>query len=293
MNGKRFELIADMLLLSVTISWGSTFVIVKKAIEQIPTFAFLSLRFWIASLLLWIIMAPRLSKMKLSIVKDGIVLGTILFLAYAFQTVALLFTYSSIVGFLTGLNVAIVPFLAIFITKRPPKPQSLIGVLLSIIGMTLLSVTHGLHISEGDWLTIICAVFVALQIVMTDVYSRRSDPLLLTAVEITIVAIFSTTTSLLTEPYTLPHCISRYMVTDLVVTSMFATVYAFIIQNTMQRFTTPTKTAVIFTMEPVFAGVFGYLLGHELLSARQYLGALLIFIGILIMELAPAKDRSF
>ncbi len=286
------EHIADALLLSVTIFWGSTFIIVKKSIEMMPTFAFLSVRFWIASIMLFVIFFPKLKKINKKIIRDGSILGAMLFLSYAFQTVALEYAKASIVGFLTGLNVAIVPIFSTLLIKKIPSIYSQIGVFLSLIGVFLMSANSDFTISFGGILAIICAIFISIHIILTDKFSRQYDTYLLTIIQITVLAILSTITSLSSEPYIIPHKINLYLVFSFIITSLFATVYAFIIQTTMQQYTTPTKTALIFTMEPVMSGVFGYLLGGEILSLRGYTGGLIILTGILIAEFAPMLKKK-
>ncbi|AEA34068.1 DMT family transporter [Hippea maritima] len=281
------EYIADLMLLSVTVFWGSTFIVVKKSIEIIPTFAFLSIRFWIATLLLVIIFHKRLVNINKRLLKDGVVLGVVLFLAYAFQTVALEYSKATIVGFLTGLNVIITPFLSALLIKKIPRIYSQIGAVFAFIGMTMMSLNENLSLSYGDILGVICAVFVAIQIVLTDKYSRRNDTYLLTVVEISILAILSSIISITTETHIIPQHFSWYLVFSFLITAVFATVYAFIVQNTAQKYTTPTKTAIIFIMEPVFAAVFGYFLGGEVLSFRAYVGAFVMFIGLFISEIGP------
>ncbi len=279
------EHIADLLLFSVTIFWGSTFIIVKKSIEIMPTFAFLSLRFWLASLILTVIFFPKLKNINKYILKDGILLGIMLFLAYAFQTVALQYSKASVVGFLTGLNVVMVPIMSAVIIKKVPSIYSQIGVFLALIGVALMSLHGEFSISPGDSLAIICAFFVSVHILMTDKFSRKYDTYLLTTIEIIVLAILSTFTSMAKEPYLIPQHFSSYLIVSLLITSVFATVYAFVIQTTMQQYTTPTKTALIFTMEPVMSVIFGYTLGGEILTLKGYIGSLTIFIGLIIAEL--------
>ena len=278
------EHIADLLLLSVTVFWGSTFIIVKKSIEIMPTFAFLSIRFWMASLILAVIFFPKLKKLNKQILRDGGLLGLMLFLSYAFQTVSLEYSKASVVGFLTGLNVVIVPILSAVVIKKMPRIYSQIGVFFALIGVALMSLNENFSISAGDSLAIICAFFISVHILMTDKFSRKYDTCLLTTIQITVLAILSTITSLIREPYLIPSTFDSYLIFSFVITSIFATVYAFIIQTTMQQYTTPTKTALIFTMEPVMAGLFGYLLGKEVLPLRGYIGSVIIFMGILIAE---------
>jgi drug/metabolite transporter (DMT)-like permease len=278
------EHIADFLLLSVTVFWGSTFVIVKKSIEIMPTFAFLSLRFWLASLVLCVMFFPKFKKLNKTVLIDGALLGLMLFLSYAFQTVALEYSKASVVGFLTGLNVVIVPILSAFVIKKMPRIYSQVGVFFALIGVALMSLNENFSISWGDSLAIICAFFISVHILMTDRFSRKYDTYLLTTIQITVLAILSTVVSIAKEPYLIPEHFDSYLIFSLIITSLFATVYAFIIQTTMQKYTTPTKTALIFTMEPVMAGVFGYLLAGEILPLRGYLGSIVIFLGILIAE---------
>ncbi|WP_022670841.1 DMT family transporter [Hippea alviniae] len=282
------EYIADLLLLSVTIFWGSTFIIVKESINMMPTFAFLSIRFWIASILLILMFSYKLKHLNRELIRDGVILGIVLFLAYAFQTVALEYEKASIVGFLTGLNVIFTPILSAFLLKKVPSVFSQVGALLAFVGMGMMSFKGGLSLSKGDLLTIICAIFVAIQIVLTDRYSRKHDTYLLTVVEITILAILSTLVNLASEPYLFPKKWNMYLIGSFLITAIFATVYAFVIQNTAQKYTTPTKTAIIFVMEPVFAAIFGYLLGGEVLSLRAYIGAVIMFAGLFMAEVGPA-----
>ncbi len=279
------EHIADLFLLSVTVFWGSTFIIVKKSIEIMPTFAFLSLRFWLASAILIVLFFPKFKKLNRTIIRDGVLLGIMLFLSYAFQTVALEYSKAGVVGFLTGLNVVMVPIMSALIVRKIPSAYSQIGVFLALIGVALMSFRAGFSVSFGDSLAIVCAFFVSVHILMTDRFSRKYDTYLLTTIEITVLAVLSTVTSLAKEPYLIPEHFSGYIVTSLIITAVFATVYAFVVQTTMQQYTTPTKTALIFTMEPVMSAVFGYILGGEVLSLRGYVGALTIFIGLVVAEL--------
>ena len=285
------ELIADLFLLSVTIFWGSTFIIVKKSIEMMPTFAFLTIRFFIATVLLVIMFFPKLKQLNKEILRDGVILGVVLFLAYAFQTVALQYAKASVVGFLTGLNVIFTPIFSAVFLKKMPRIYSQIGAVLAFIGVFLMSAGDSLTFSIGEILTIICAIFVAFQIILTDKYSRRHDTYLLTVIEIATLTVCSWIVSLLTEPYVLPEHFSNYLIFSFIITAVFATVYAFVVQNTAQKYTTPTKTAIIFIMEPVFAGIFGYMLGGEVLSLKGYIGALIMFAGLFISEIGPALKR--
>ncbi len=293
MNSKKKEYIADFLLFTVTLFWGSTFIIVKQSIAEMPVFAFLGIRFYIASIILFFFSFYRIKNINLKLIRDGLFLGVMLFLSYAFQTVALLYEKATVVGFLTGLNVVMVPIIAAFFFKRLPAPSSIIGVILAAAGIFLLSSNGNFLANRGTILGIICALFISMHILLTDRYSKIYDIYLLTFIEIFTVAVFSTIISLIFEPRFLPETISHFLLFSFIITSVFATAYAFIIQTTAQKYTTPTRAALIFTAEPVSAAFFGYIMGGELLTIRGYIGAFLILLGILVAEFLPSRIRSF
>ncbi|GMT43891.1 MAG: membrane protein [bacterium] len=292
-NSKKREHIADFLLFTVTLFWGSTFIIVKESIAIMPVFAFLGIRFFIASIILFFVVIFRLRRINLELIKNGVFLGIVLFLSYAFQTVALLHTKATVVGFLTGLNVVIVPVLAAIFFSRRPAVSSAAGVLFAATGIFMLSSNGSFLLETGDILGILCAVFISIHILLTDRYSKMYDIYLLTFVEIFTVAVFSTLTSMIFEPQFIPKKFDNFLLFSFLITSVFATAYAFVIQTTAQKYTTPTKAALIFTAEPVTAAFFGYFMGGEVLTMRGYIGAFLIFTGIIVAEFSPAILRKF
>ena len=137
----------------------------------------------------------------------------------------------------------------------------------------------------GEIYALICAAMFALHIVFTDRYSKRYDVLLLVTVQLFTVAVFSLLASVLFDGSFIPAKVDSTFIRAIVVTVLFATVFAFGIQTAMQRYTTPAKTAIIFTIEPVSAGVFGYLFAGEVLSSVQLAGAFLILFGMVSAEL--------
>ncbi len=292
MNNKKKEYIADFLLFTVTLFWGSTFIIVKQSIAEMPVFAFLGIRFYIASIILFFFSFYRIKNINLKLIRDGLFLGVMLFLSYAFQTVALLYEKATVVGFLTGLNVVMVPIIAAFFFKRLPTSSSIIGVIFAAAGIFLLSSNGNFLANKGTILGIICALFISMHILLTDRYSKIYDIYLLTFIEIFTVAVFSSIISLIFEPRFLPETISHFLLFSFIITSVFATAYAFIVQTTAQKYTTPTRAALIFTAEPVSAAFFGYIMGGELLTIKGYIGAFLILLGILIAEFLPLRIRN-
>ncbi len=276
---------ADFLLFMVALAWGSTFFIVQEAVGKTPVYIFLFYRFLFAFFLMTLISYKKLMQINLETIKAGCVLGIFMFLGFAFQTFGLTLTLSSTIAFLTGLNVIIVPFLLYFIFKIKASVYSLFGALIAAAGLYFLTYGGVLGFGTGEIYAFVCAVMFAFHIVFTDRYSKRYDVLLLVCVELFVVAFFSYFASIIFDGGVMLKSFDAAFVQAIVITVIFATVFAFGVQTAMQRYTTPAKTAIIFTMEPVSAGVFGYFFANEILNTSQLFGAFLILFGMISAEL--------
>lgn len=294
---KPTEFLADLSLLFVAIIWGSTFIIVKQSLVSTPVFSFLFMRFTLAGMLLVLISAPKLKAIDKRVLADGLMLGIALLLAYAFQTFGLTVTSASITAFITGLFVVFVPILSSLFLKKLPRQEAMVGVVLATIGLALITLQDTFLLSFGEFLVVLCAFFVAIHIILTDRFSRRNDFTLLTLVQVNVVALFSLIFSVLFDPRVIPQQFNQQLIFSLIITSVFATVVAFGIQMGMQKHTTPTKTAIIFTMEPVSSVFFSYWLGEELLTTKQYAGTFLILLAMVFTEagtyLKMKREASF
>lgn len=282
-NLKEFG--ADFLLLLVAIAWGSTFFIVQDAVSETPVYTFLFWRFLLAGIVMGLISYKHIATMNKEVFKAGTLLGLFMFLGYAFQTFGLKYTYSSTVGFITGLNVIIVPFASYLIFKQKASGFSLMGALVASLGLYFLTLNSEIGFSLGELYAFICAIMFALHIVYTGVLSKQHSVYLLVTLQFLTVAFCSLIGGIFLENTLMPPSLNATFLNAIVITVVFATIFAFWVQTAMQRFTTAAKTAIIFTMEPVSAGVFGYFFAGELLSAIQLWGAGLILGGILIAEL--------
>ncbi len=287
---KLLEYRADFLLLTVAIAWGVTFLMVQDAIKTVPVYAFLFWRFFIATILMFIISYRYLNEINKQTIIYGVVLGLFLFSGFATQTFGLTFTKSSIVAFITGLNVIIVPFLAFFIFKDYVRRMVFVGSVFAVIGLYLLTMSGELTIGIGETLTLFCAAFFALQILYTDKFSKKVNVFLLVLFQFLTVTILSLVFSLSMDDVTFNLDFDYVFLKAVLITSIFATVYAFLVQTYMQQFTTPTKTAIIFSFEPVSAGVFGYLMVNETLNHTQIIGAIIILFAVLLAEIKIKRN---
>ena len=282
------QLYAELILASVTLFWGATFPIVKDAITEMPVMAFLWVRFAIAAIIL-AFLAGRSGFATLDrrgwLV--GILLGSLLALAFIFQTFGLERTSSANTGFLTGLGVIWVPLLAGPLLKKPAALGSKIGVGFALIGLLLLTWHTPWTINFGDLLVVICSIFIALHILGLDFFTKGYDGKALTFVQIATAALLYLIGSLLFEPVSWPQTWSGSLIFAFLITSVFATVYAFWAMTTFQNRTTPTRAALIYTLEPVFAAIFSVWLAGDRLTTIGWFGGALIVFGMIFAEAWP------
>lgn len=280
---------AAVLLLTTTFFWGVTFTVVKQAVESVDVFVFLSQRFILAFLLILPISAFKGQRLDRKTLRGGVVMGIFLFGAYAFQTVALLYTSASNTGFLTGMNVVLVPLFASLVVRQRIALSVKIAILLSAIGLFLLCGDGSWNFNYGDILAAICAVCVSFHLIFTGEYAKSSDYYWLTAVQLGTVALLSTVGAVFRGKEVFiwyPH-----LLWTLLVCSLIATVFAFLVQTSMQRFISHTNTALIFCTEPVFAAGYAWFAIDETLGLYGMLGAFLILCGMLL-SIIQEKDDS-
>ncbi len=287
MTEKKRRLIAEGLLASVTLFWGATFPLVKEAISEVPPLCFLWVRFALAAALLALIAGRSILTLGRRGWARGVFLGLLLFFSFLFQTLGLQWTTATNCAFLTGLNVVWVPLLSGPILKKKPAPGSLVGVVLAVAGLFLLTWHSPWRIAPGDLLVVICSIFVVLHILGLDSLTAGYDGRALAFVQILTMAAAALLGSLLFEPISWPRTFTPSLVGAIVICAVFATVYAFWVQTTFQRWTTPTRAALVYVLEPVFGAIFGYLLAGEVLGRLGWIGGTLILAGMLAAELWP------
>jgi drug/metabolite transporter (DMT)-like permease len=279
---------ADLGLLLVTAIWGATFVMVKEALAGAGPLTFVALRFSLAAAVILPLLQLRPQPPSWRLARAGALIGFFLFAGYALQTAGLQFTSASKAGFITGLSVVIVPLLEALNLRRPPTRSTLAGVVLATLGLALLTLGGDLAVELGDLLVLGCALAFALHILSVDRYAGHHDPLALTSAQIVPAALLTSLGALAFEQPTAAQLLA--VLPAALFTGLFATVAAFYLQTLAQRFTTPTHTALIFTMEPVFAGLFAYLVAGEQLGPAALTGCGLILVGMLVAQLGDRFD---
>ena len=279
----------ELAMVAVTAVWGSTFVLVRDAVAQVPPFTFIAYRFLAAALLLAAI-RPRLAIGGLwGAGQPGgdrgpspALAGLALFAGYGFQTVGLQYTTASNAGFITGLAVVLTPLLGAVVLRQAPGRWPVTGACVAAIGLAFLSLQR-LEVRRGDALVLGCAFAFAAHILLVGRYAPRLSTYQLAVVQLATAGLLALVWAGVAGDLAVPS--STQVWVALAITSVVASAGAFLIQTRAQREVSPTRTAVIFTMEPVFAGLFRFLLAGERLSGRGWLGAGLILAGMLIAEL--------
>lgn len=288
------QLKADLSLLAVTVVWGSSFVLTKNSLDHLATYNFLAIRFLLAALISGIIFYKNIINADKNTIKYGILIGVILFTGYAFQTVGLNYTSASKSGFITGFSVVIVPILSAFLLKIKPHKSAVIGVTFAIVGLGFLTLDSSLSLSIGDLYTLICSLMFALHILTVGKYTVDVDSIAMAIIQIGVVGILSLFFSFATEKPIFPTGSDIWV--PMFILSALCTSGAYIVQNYMQKFTSPTHTALIYSGEPVFSAIFAYFVANEVLTKRAILGCVLILVGMIVSELdwkaVLSKDKK-
>jgi drug/metabolite transporter (DMT)-like permease len=272
-------------LIAVTAVWGVTFVQVKDAVALYPLFAFLAVRFWIATLTLAVPGLPRVRSLGRPGFVGGAFLGLLLAAGYTLQTAGLERTTVSSTGFITGMYVVLTPLIALVLVRSRIGLSVWGGVALSTIGLAMLSGIHAGSVT-GDLLVLAAAAVYSLQIVLMERYAPRYDAVAFTLVEMLAAGVALGVVAAALGDLHLPHGWTVWGA--LLVTGVFASALAFLVQTWAQRRTSATRTALAFTMEPVWTAFFGYTLAGDRLGLLGWGGCAVIMAGIVLAEPAAA-----
>ncbi len=283
-------------LLIVTLLWSATFVIVKGALADISSMLFIGLRFLIAGVVLLPFVIRKKLDWKNSNLLPPIFLGVLLFIGFSMQTVGLKYTTATKSAFLTGSAVAIIPILQLFVEKKKPKTGSVIGVAVVLVGILFLSGGNSIatllediatNFNFGDFLTLICAFFFAWYVVYLDMLSSKYNFWMLLIIQIGVAAILAFVIALLFDviDYELLKIdFTNQLGFGILYTAIFATLITTTLQTKYQKLVTPTKAGIVYSFEPIFAAVIAFIILNEKVTPFGLIGAMLIFVGLIISE---------
>jgi len=282
MTGKKMGNLGRLALFSAALLWGVSFVMMKNILDNIPPLYILTFRFIGAALILLPFCAKRLKGIDKSYLKGGMIMGAALFLAYVFQTYGLRYTTPGKNAFLTSIYCVITPFLYWAYIKKRPDKYNWAAAFICIIGIGLITFYGDMRIALGDGLTLICGFFFALHIVVSARFIKGRDPMVLTMLQFITVAVLTFIGAALFE--TAPSVITSTDIWSVVFLTVVCTAGCLLLQAFGQKYTPPSQSAVILTLESVFGALASVLLFHEILTPRLTLGFALTFIAVVISE---------
>ncbi len=279
---------AELALLGITFIWGTTFTITKDVLAHIDALPFLSLRFLLAALVVVVLLWKDVRRGRWRDLIPGAWIGLVLWISFTFQITGLQYTTPSKSAFVTGFSVILVPLFEALARRKAPGTLNLCCAASALIGLYLLSGTRAvIPMDRGIFLTLLCAIGFAVHIMLVDRFAASCNLNVLVATQIVVTAVAST---LLALRGGLPEIhLSIRIVVALFVTAVLATALAFYVQNWAQKHTQPSRAALIFSMEPVFAAMVTYVALHEHWTRRMAVGCGLIFLGIIASELLRKK----
>ncbi|WP_457591160.1 DMT family transporter [Geoglobus sp.] len=269
---------ADLGLLTVALIWGSTFPVVKLALDYLSPFAFNSIRF----LLTFILFAPFVRRKDL---KAGIAIGFASFLGYTFQTVGLEYTTATNAGFITSTYVVLTPIVAYLLYRERLTGIEITSVITAFIGIYLLSGYSGFN--YGDLLMILCAIAFAFEIAMISKYARELNPMSLAGWQVFAIGFFSIFPAIQSGGEVI---LNEYVIFALAVTGLLATFVAKILQNYMQAHTKSVDAGIILSLEGVFSHIFSAAFLGESLTAVQYAGVILVFTAVIAISVLQDRE---
>lgn len=266
-------------LVLTTFFWGGSFLFTKLGVAEVPPPYFVLLRFGLASLLLGLICLPRLKQLNRSILRRGTIVGLALGTTNLTFVLGVQGTSISRAGVLNNLFVLFIPLIAKLVWKERIGAANAVGILFASCGIALLA-GGGAGFNQGDLISTLCAFFIALQIITVSKVLKDDDVWLVSLVQFSVVTVMAGLMAGLVAPP--PAQLSYKAVAAIVYCAIFPTIICFTLQNYYQRYVTPTQAGLIYTLDPVWSLLAGFIVLNERLSLREWSGCALIFVAVLL-----------
>ena len=279
---KKTETLAKLALFLATIIWGSSFVIIKDAVNLITPNFLMAIRFTGACIVLSIIFRKKLRGITRKMLLHGAIMGACLFFAYFFQTLGVMRTTPGKNAFLTAIYCILVPFMAWIMGSKRPDRWNVIAAFICITGIGLISLQKDFTMGTGDVLTLIGGFFYSCHMVAVDKYSGGRDPVVMTVLQFAAAAVIFWVATFVYDGGVRP--VPLKVVPSIAYLCLLCTGAALLLQNFGQKHTNPSTAALILTFESVFGTVFSVIMGREDLSFRIVLGFALIFLAVVVSE---------
>lgn len=274
------QLQANFLIVLVALFWGSTYFLTKMAVEELEPFNLTALRFGTAFIITALFFFKRIRNADRTVIKYSIILGVLAVIAVLSMTFGVQYTTASNAGFLISLSVVMIPLISVVVLKKKIKAKLLFSVILATIGIVCLTLNEQLTINKGDILCILCATSFAVQVLVMERIPKSADSVAIGALQLGITAVVNFILSFFLENFTVPSDLKVWGV--IVILGVFCTAFCYIIQIYALKNTSAIQAGIILSLEPVFSAIFAYIFLGELLSKQGYIGAILLFISVIL-----------
>jgi drug/metabolite transporter (DMT)-like permease len=285
MSSRRGQLLATAALLAVTASWGSTFFMIKDLLDRIPTLDFLAVRFAIAGLVMFTLAHRAVFALPRQSVRRALLVGAVYGLGQILQTAGLAHTAASVSGFITGMYVVCTPLLAALLLRTRITGGTWAAVLLATAGLGVLTL-DGFSVGYGEALTLVASMLYALHIVALGAWATAREALGMSVVQLLVIAAICLVATA-PDGVVLPDDGEDWAA--VIYMALVAGAVALVAQTWAQSQLSPTRTAIIMSMEPVFAAVFAVLFGGEDVGLRMLVGGAMVLTAMFVVEVGPRR----
>lgn len=274
---------AELLMTTVSLAWGSSYLLMKIGLNGISPFNLIALRFGIAFICLGVIFLTRFRDLTVGILSKGILMGVLLFCLFTGLVFGVNHTTASTAGFLASTTVVIVPILESILKRKLPNKSVTMSILLAVIGLYLLTVKGRFLLDIGSIYCLLAALFYAIYIITLDRISKKEDTFLISIIQLGVVSLLGIIFMICFETPKLPTTPVQW--SAVLGLGVVCSAYGFVIQPIAQRYTSSEKIGLIFSLEPIFSAILSFIFLHEILAIKGYIGAALIFMGVIFSKI--------
>ena len=289
---RKRKALASVGLLGAAMIWGFSFVIVKNSLNMVPKIYMLAFRFTIATIVLAAIFWKKLKGLNKKLFREGFILAILLFASYVLQTEGCKYTTAGKNAFLTTVYIVIVPFLYWLISQKRPDGYSFLAAFVALIGIGLLSLQGDLSINIGDVLTLLCGITFSGHLIGISSFTKESDPILLTILQMFFTAIFSWIGTIFFGGEIGAINISSELISSMLYLGVMSSAVGFLLQTVSQKHIIPSTAALLIATESIFGLIFSTIFLGERMAKRMIVGCIVILMAIVIAETKLAFLRQ-
>lgn len=287
MNQTAKQILAIAGLVATAAIWGLTFIFVKWTIAEMDLYYYLFLRFALAAFFFGLVYWKHIFRVDRSTIKSSLIIAVFVAAAYIAQTEGLKITSATNTAMITGLYIVLIPIFSAVFFREKSFFGSIIGAIVSFIGLYFLTQYSFVGVNVGDFLVLLCAVGFAWHVIFTGKFTVKHDTRPFVLYQLIFIALIFGVLTLVKGTYTSASAVPMIGWITIVICALFATVFAFVVMALAQKFVDPTRVGIIHSTEAVFGAFFAWWLGGETLTPIALTGACLMFAGMLVSEIHP------